>query len=299
MAGFVDRVKARVTEVRQDHPAVDHVVRTQEQYGATKASQQAGAVTYYGFLSVFPVLALAFFVVGYLTKFFPDAEDTLITAISSMFPGLIGDAPHQLDVEDFQNSAATAGVLGLVGLLYAGLGWLSALRNALITIFELPPLDQPTFVKGKLRDLVTLGVLGVVLLFAVAFTGLVSGFSQDLLDWAGLDTELGWLVELLTIVLGLLANAVLFFAMFRLLAAPDLPKRAMWSGAFLGAVGFEILKQLSTLLIRATQSNPAFQVFGLALILLVWINYFSRVILYAAAWTRTHPLARASRGDDS
>ena len=69
----------------------------------------------------------------------------------------------------------------------------------------------------------------------------------------------------------------------------------MWSGALLGAVGFEILKQVSGLLIRATQNQPAFQVFGLALILLVWINYFSRVVLYAAAWAWTHPLAREQR----
>ncbi len=60
-------------------------------------------------------------------------------------------------------------------------------------------------------------------------------------------------------------------------------------------MGFEILKQISGILIRATQGNPAFQVFGLALILLVWINYFSRVILYAAAWSWTHPLAREQR----
>jgi membrane protein len=88
---------------------------------------------------------------------------------------------------------------------------------------------------------------------------------------------------------------VLFFAMFRLLAAPDVPKRAMWSGALLGAVGFEILKQVSGLLIRSTQGQPAFQVFGLALILVVWINYFSRVVLYAASWAWTHPLAREQR----
>ena len=55
-----------------------------------------------------------------------------------MFPGLIGDGPHQLNLQDIQNSAATAGIIGVVGLLYAGLGWLSALRNALITVFELP-----------------------------------------------------------------------------------------------------------------------------------------------------------------
>jgi membrane protein len=295
MAGVVDRVKARIHDVRQHHPVLDHVLRMQEHYGETKGSQQAGAVTYFGFLSVFPVLALAFFVVGYVAEVFPDVQDTLATSIESMFPGLIGDGAHQLNLEDFQNSAATAGVVGIVGVLYSGLGWLSALRDALITVFELPSREQPNFLMGKVRDLITLVIIGAVLLFAVAFTGLVSGFSGDLLDWAGLDTELGWLVELLTIALGLLANAVLFFAMFRLLAAPDLPKRALWSGALLGAVGFEILKQVSGLLIRATQGNPAFQIFGLALILLVWINYFSRDILYAAAWAWTHPLAREPR----
>ncbi len=295
MPAFVDRIKARVHEVREDRPAVDHVLRMQAHYGGTKAGQQAGAVTYFGFLSVFPVLALAFFVVGYVAEVYPDAQDTLVDAIKSMFPGLIGSGPNKLNITDIQDSAATAGILGLVGVLYSGLGWLSALRDALITVFELPDREQPSFVMGKLRDLITLAIIGAVLLFAVAFTGLVSGFSSDLLGWLHLSSTLGWLVQLVTIGLGLLANAVLFFAMFRLLAAPDLPLRAMWSGALLGAVGFEILKQVSNLLIRSTQGNPAFQVFGLALILIVWINYFSRVILYAASWAWTHPLAREQR----
>jgi membrane protein len=295
MAGTVDRVKGRIDELRQHHPALDHAVRTQEHYGKAKAGQQAGAVTYFGFLSVFPVLALAFFVVGWVAKVYPDAQDTLVTSIKSMFPGLIGSGPDKLNIEDIQNSAATAGIVGVLGVLYSGLGWLSALRDALIAVFALPQREQPNFVMGKLRDLLTLTIIGSVLLVAVAFTGLVSGFSQDLLGWLGLSTQLGWLVKLLTIALGLLANAVLFFAMFRLLAAPDLPRRAMWSGALLGAVGFEVLKQVSGLLISATQGNPAFQVFGLALILLVWINYFSRVILYAASWAWTHPLAREQR----
>ena len=295
MVGAVDRAKARLHEVREHHPALDHVLRMQEHYGETKASQQAGAVTYFGFLSVFPVLALAFFVVGWVSKVFPDAQDTLVTAIGEMFPGIIGNGDNQIQLDDIENAAGAVGLIGLVGVLYSGLGWLSALRDALIAVFELPEREQPSFVKGKLRDLITLAIIGAVLLVAVAFTGIVSGFSEDLLGWVGLSTELGWLVQLLVIGLGLLANAALFFAMFRLLAAPDLPKRALWSGALLGAVGFEVLKQVSGLLIRSTQGQPAFQVFGLALILLVWINYFSRVVLYAASWAWTHPLARELR----
>jgi membrane protein len=293
--GFLDRAKRRLHEVRAERPAIDHALRTQEHYGATKAGQQAGAVTYFGFLSVFPVLALAFFVVGWVAKVFPDAQDTLVKAVGQMFPGIIGHRRNQIQLQDIEDAAGTVGLIGLVGVLYSGLGWLSALRDALITVFELPPREQPNFVMGKVRDLITLAIIGSVLLVAVAFTGLVSGFSQDVLGWLGLSTALGWLVKLVTIALGLLANALLFLAMFRLLAAPDIPWRAMWSGALLGAVGFEILKQVSGLLIKMTQGQPAFQVFGLALILVVWINYFSRVILYAASWAWTHPLARGAR----
>jgi membrane protein len=294
---FVDRLKGRLAEVRQDHPGVDHVIRTQEQYSATNAGQQAGAVTYFGFLSVFPVLAIAFFVVGWVSKVFPDARATLVKAIGEMFPGIIGTGENQLQLTDIEHAAGTVGLIGLVGVLYSGLGWLSALRNALITVFALPAREQPSFLKGKLRDLATLAIIGVVLFVAVAFTGLVAGFSDDLLDWAGVSSELGWLVKLLTVALGLLANSLLFFAMFRLLAAPELPRRALWSGALLGAVAFEVLKQVSGLLIASTQGQPAFQVFGLVLILLVWINYFSQIVLYAAAWAWSHPRARAERAE--
>ena len=295
MASLKARVTAKVSEVRREHPTLDHAVRTQEHYGEVKASQWAGAVTYFGFLSIFPILALAFFVVGYLSRVFPDAQDTLVEAINSMLPGIIGEGEGELSLTEIEDAATTAGIIGLVGVLYAGLGWLSALRAALITVFALPEREQPNFVMGKLRDLITLAVLGAVLLIAVAATGVVAGFSEDLLDWAGLSSASTWIGQ-----------------------AGDDPRRTGRQhhppgahvpsacgaepavagdgrGCLLGAVGFEILKQLSTLLISLTKNAPAFQVFGITLILLVWINYSSRLILYAAAWAWTHPLAEAER----
>lgn len=299
MAGSLkERLTDRVEQLREERPAVDHAVRMQQHYGATKAGQQAGAVTYFGFLSFFPIMALAFFLVGYVAKVYPDAQDTLVDAVDSMLPGIIGTRDNQIRLSDIQDAAGAVGLIGLAGVLYSGLGWLSALRDALIAVFELPEREQPSFVMGKLRDLITLAFIGTVLLVAVAVTGFVSGFSGDVLEWLGLSTQFGWLVTLLTIAFGLAANTVLFFAMFRLLAAPDIPVRAMLSGALLGAVGFEVLKQVSSLLIRSTQGQPAFQVFGLALILLVWINYFSRVTLYAASWAWTDPRARERRITD-
>jgi membrane protein len=295
MASLKGRVIGRIHDVRQRRPVIDHAVRMQGHYGDVKAGQQAGAVTYFGFLSVFPILALAFFVVGYVSKIYPQAQDDLAQALDQMLPGIIGPGKNQLQLSDIEDSAGTVGLIGLAGVLYSGLAWLSAMRDALIIVFELPPRAQPNFVMGKLRDLMTLAVIGVVMLIAVALTGLVAGFSQDVLDMIDLGADMGWLVKLVAIAVGLVFNAVLFFLMYRLLAAPGLPMRAMWSGALLGAIGFEILKQASRLLIASTQGQPAFQAFGIALILLVWINYASRVVLYAASWAWTDPSARDAR----
>lgn len=288
-------IKERLTEVRERRPAVDRVLRAVEHFNDTQASQQAGAVTYFGFLSFFPILALAFYVVGKVSVLYPDADADLEKAISGVLPGLFsGDA---LSFDTFAQHANTIGLIGLVGVLYSGLGWLSALRAALTSVFVVPAREKPNFIVGKLRDLVSLASIGAILVVSVAVAGFISGFSGDVLDWVGLDSELGWAVKLMTAALGVAANVLLFFAIFKILAQPELTNRELLAGALLGAIGFEVLKQLSFLLLGSTEHQPAFQVFGISLILLVWINYFSRLVLLSAAWSYTATSAVERRGE--
>jgi membrane protein len=288
--------KERLDEVRQRRPFVDHVLRMVEHYGTVKGNLQAGAVTYFAFLSFFPVVALGFLVVGWLSVVFPNADDALSSALESLLPGIFGTDEGELSAETFQqDGTGLLAIVSVLGLLYAGLGWLSAMREALIVMFEMPTPEQPNFVLGKLRDLISLVIIGVTLLLSVAVAGFVSGFAADILGWVGLGEELAPLLEWISITLGFAANLLLFFVLFKLLARPHTPNLSLWSGALLGAIGFEVLKRLSFLLLGTTQSSPAFQVFGIALILLVWIYYFSRVVMYAAAWAHTSSGARAQR----
>ncbi|WP_295661386.1 YihY/virulence factor BrkB family protein [uncultured Nocardioides sp.] len=290
-------LKERLEDVREQHPLLDHVLRMNEHYGRVKGSLQAGAVTYFAFLSFFPVLAVSFFFVGYVARVYPDARDNLVEGIGQLLPGIIGAGEGQINLADIEQSAGAVGLVGLAGVLYAGLGWLSAMRDALVVVFEVEQRDQPNIVIGKLRDLVTLALIGTVLIVSVAISSLVSRFSEQILDWVGLATELSPLLKLVTVALGIGANMVLFFALFALLAQPHTPRRSLWSGALLGALGFEVLKRLSGLLLGLTENSPAFQAFGIALILLVWINYFSRVVMYAASWAHTSPAARAEAAE--
>jgi membrane protein len=295
----IDRIKQRVTDAREHRPLLDHLIRTVEHYGTVKGNIQAGAVTYFAFISFFPILALAFAIIGFVARVYDGAETDLVDAINSVLPGLVGEGEGEISLTDIRDSAPGILSVGIVVVLYSGLGWLSSMRDALIVMFELPEREQPNFVIGKIRDLVALALLGVVLIVSVGISGVVRGLSEQILDWMGLGSGFGWLLGLIAVVIGLAANALLFFALFEILADPDLPRRALWSGAVLGAIGFEVLKQISQLLLQSTANSPAFQAFGIALILVVWIYYFSRVVMYAAAWAYVHPTSRALRREDT
>lgn len=287
-------IKDRLEELRAKHPFLDHLLRTVEHYSHVNGSNLAGAVTFFGFLSFFPILALAFAVVGFVGKAYPGAQQDLIDALNSVFPGMIGNGDGQIPLDDIQKAAPSIFSVGLLVVLYSGLSWVSAMRSALLAVFELSSYEQPNFATGKLRDLATLVAIGVTLILSVSISGIATSASEWILDLVGLDSALKPLLIALGVVVGLVANMVLFFALFRLLAQPDTPNQALWQGALLGAIGFEVLKQASALLLRSTQQQPAFQAFGIALILLIWINYFSRVVMYAAAWAHTSAPARAA-----
>jgi len=295
VAGISERLKTRIAELRRRRPVVDHVLRTQEHYSAVDGNLLSGAITYFAFLAVFPVLALAFFVVGLAARVVSGAQEALTEAIEQVLPGLVGEGANQISLDQISASANTVGVIGLVGIAYAGLGWLSGMRQALLAAFEEPAGEQPGLLIGKARDLVSLALIGAVLVSSIVVSGVLARMSDTVLGWFGLGVGLGPLVTAIGVVVGIMAGALLFFAIFWLLARPNVPVRSLWSGALLGALAFELLKQLSTWLIAATKNQPAFQAFGIALILVVWINYFSRVVMYAAAWAHTTDAAIAER----
>lgn len=291
---FIDTAKQRIAVIRDRRPFIDHVVRMFEHYGSVNGSALAAAVTYFAFLSFFPIVALAFAVIGFVSRAYPDADQDLVTAINDVLPGIVG-GKDGLQLSTFQDNAPGIFSIGLVLALYSGLGWLSGMRTALIAVFEEPEREKPNFVLGKVRDILALLALGSVLIGSVAISGVATKLTTPILDFLDLGAGVTPVIWVIGLVLGLAANTVLFFAFFRLLAAPNAPTKSLWSGALMGAVGFELLKQLSTYLLAGTKDQPAAQAFGIALILVVWMNYFSRVVVLAASWAHTSAAARAQR----
>jgi membrane protein len=289
--------KERLARLRRRFPFVDHVLKTQEHYTKVEGNQLAGAVTYFGFLSFFPILALAFSVVGYISVWFPDARDSLVTAIEELFPGIVSKngGSGTISLKEIESAKAAAGIIGLLVLLYSGLGWLSGLRVALEDAFEVPRSRKANFVIGKASDIATLALIGAIMILSVGISGTVTGLAGDILSTIGLDGV--WigqpLLWVLSALLGLAISTLLFWVMFKVLAKPELPSRPLWQGALFGGIAFELLKWLVVNVIGSV-GGSAFAPLAISITLVVWINYCSRLVMYGASWSMTSRLSGAA-----
>jgi membrane protein len=287
-------VKARIDSLRRRWPFVDHVIAMIEHYGRVQGSLLAGAVTYFGFLSFFPLIALGFAVVGYVSGTYPDARDHLVTAIEQIFPNIVSQngSGNTISLKQVEQNATVTGIIGLATLLYAGLGWVSGLRNALETAFEVPRKKQPSFLVGKLIDIGALIVIGLILVVSVGIAGVVETAADSILDAVGLgDSAVGPpLIWATGVLLGIAASTLLFFVMYTLLGRPEIPAKALWQGALFAAVGFEALKVI-VVNILGTVGGKSLASLAIAVTLVIWINYFSRLTVFGAAWAMTSPVS--------
>ncbi|MDH2423915.1 YihY/virulence factor BrkB family protein [Sphaerisporangium sp. TRM90804] len=288
VARYVEVVKAwgrnRTEHFRVRWPWFDHLLRTVHRYQTRHGDRLAGAVTYFAFLSFFPVLALGFAVAGYVVSINAAAEETLIAAVNQQLPGLA----DSLNIKELSDARAGAGVIGLLGLLYAGIGAVDALREALHDISD--SREAPTnWFAGRGRDLVALVLIGLTFVLSVSVGGFANAATSTVLGWFGLAaTPLAvFLVWVAGLLISIAADMLVFLVILGWLGKVGKSLKTLLRGALVGAVGFGVLKLAATLLLAHTLTNPVYGAFALVAGLLLYINFSARWIMYTAAWTAT------------
>jgi membrane protein len=289
----------RFESARAHRPGLDHVVRAKGRYDDRRGDRQAGAVTFFGFLSFFPLIALAFAVLGFVIDFYPDVQQDIQRGISEAMPGLVGTAPGQINLDQIAAAKAGAGIVGLLGLFWAGTSWVDALRESLRSMWMQQAKGGGNLVKKKLFDGLVLVVLGLSLTLSVALSSVATSATGIIVDVLGLPESAitTVLLKLVAFAVAVSSSAVLFGVMFWRLSGMNIPRKRLIEGALLGGVGFELLKMLATYLVGNTMRNPVYATFAVAVGLLVWINWVMRVTLFAAAWTATEAYTDEVVGD--
>lgn len=291
LSSVLEPPRKALASARRRTPALDHLVRAGARYRKDNGDRLAASLSYYGFLSFFPLILLALSVIGYVLAHDPAMRDRWLHPMSANLPGIYGGL--ETNLASVLQRRQAAGIVGLVGLAWAGLGWLDAMRDSLRLMWH-HDLGMGNIARKKAVDLVTLLGLGVTIVLSLLITGGFAASSGWALERVGLSGT-GWpataAAGALAFLIGVVADTALFGYLFTRLPRLDRPLRTVVRGALFGAVGFGILKVVGRSYIAhfVTQGSKVFGTFAVIAGLLVWINLVSRFVLYAAAWTVTAP----------
>ena len=112
-----------------------------KKFGDDRASSLAVTLTYYGFLSIFPLLLVMTTILGFVGN--ERLSDNIIGTTLSQFPvfgeQLGKNAAHPLSGNGFGL------VVGLLVLLYGALGFASAAQHAMAQVWNVPGVHRPGY----------------------------------------------------------------------------------------------------------------------------------------------------------
>ncbi len=271
-------------------PIFDHLVKAFARYFADSSDRHAASITYYGFLGLFPLLLLLGSVVGYVVRGDPAQQRRLLEQLVNYAPETLADQLVTLASEH----AGTTGLLGLMGLVVAGLGWVDALRESIRSLWH-QEAHHGKLVPKKLKDLLILAGLAITIAFSIAASGLATWLTAQGLGLFGISEQhllAASLVRVTAVLVAVVTDVMLLVYLLVWLPRTAEPFRRVLSGAVVGAVLIELGKYAGFYYFDVVIGRGA-DLYGASLAaavgLLLWINAIARVVMFAAAWAVTAP----------
>ena len=292
-------VKLRVAVIMR-RPSVQHLMRAAKRFSERLGSQFAGAITYFSFLALLPILMVAFSAAGYVLASRPDLLAQLESEITKQFPSSgagMGDLISKL-LASAVGARAAVGIVGLVTALYSAIGWMGNLRAAIQAQWR-PDFDEnqeiasDSFIKNLWKNLWMFATLGVALVISLSLSAVASNLTTSILKWLGLSdiAILKPIFALIPIVLAIGADVLIFAWVYTVIPQKGMKatRKALLRGALIAAVAFEVLKFLLTFFLPKVTSSASGLIFGPIIGLLFFFNLVATMVLFMAAWIATSP----------
>ncbi len=270
MSNPLEAVLRRVDDFQQSHRPLSFFFGVVKKYGDDQAGSLAALITYYTFLSLFPLLLVLVTILGILVGGSSSIAQHVQSSALGQFP-VIG--PQLKGHIGTLHGNPVALVIGILGLVWGSLGASQAGQYAMAQVWNIPMVDRPGFVPRLVRSLLLLVTLGV---FLIVSTGL-SGFTT----FAGSQ---GAAVRVGSAVLSVIVDFGLFWAAFRILTPKEVPTGDLVAGAVAGAVAWAVLQIGGTALVghELKHMSQVYSVFATVLGLLWWIYLSAQIVLYVA-----------------
>ncbi len=245
----------------------------------------AGGLAFSLFVCILPLVLILFSGLGMVLE-----RPTIVQEINSYIDRVI-PYPEYADfikgliaarIREFTLYKNIAGLLGLVGILFAASGLFSSMRTVLNKIFQAG--DTGTILRGKAKDLLLVFIVLGFFVLSIALLPLLDvamRVAQQVTgpEWLDLAMVQRVVLRVVSFAAIFLAYAALYFAV----PQKRLSTRTVTVSAFAAAVLWEIAKQLFGIYIEhGATLKQVYGTYALLVAVAFWIYYTSMVFIIGA-----------------
>jgi len=259
----------RIDEWQQRRRGTSLLVATILRYREDRGRQYGALLSYYGFISLFPLLLVLVTVLGIVLDDNADLRRRILDTVYARIP-VVG-----AQLSESSASLPSNGVALLVGVLvslWAGLAVVKLAQDAFNLQWGVPRYRRPRLVERTARAFGALVVVGLGILVATAATN-IAVFVPEL---AGPRRVLGAL-------LAIAVNVAVLTASYRVLIRTKVAWRALLPGGVVGGCALWTLQLVGGEYVNRVvlDASDVYGAFAIVFGLLVWIALLARVTLLA------------------
>jgi membrane protein len=214
--------------LQRRHPIASFPIAVIYKYMDDSGPYLAALITYYAFVSLFPLLLLMSTILGHVLVGDPQLQQRVLHSALSQFP-IVG---AQLARPKELSGGTTGVVVGVLGSLYGGLGVAQALQHAMNNAWSVPINNRPNPFLARGRSLLLLATAGL----SVVGTTALSAIGTSAVG------SFGTLGRVLVLVASVVLNCLVFVFAFKLATPRPLTVGQVAPGAVLAAVLWQLLQ---------------------------------------------------------
>lgn len=256
-------------EFQQSHAFLAVPVAVWRKFADDQAGKLAALISYFAFLSIFPLLIVFATITSKVLAGNPEMADKIVKSAAGSFLS-VGNPDGGFEPLNINGFAL---VIGVVVGLWSGLAVANNMQDAMNKVYEVPREDEPGFAPRALRSVVLLIIVGVGLPGVTVVSGI-------------LGAQLGGhpIMKLLLQLVVLLLTIGVMCLSFRRATVAVTTWRGVLPGAAIAALAWVIMQNFATALLssKISGSQSTYGPFALVIGLLFWFFLLAQVTLYCA-----------------
>ena len=209
-------LSSRLDAFQQRHKVAGFPLAVIYKYFDDQGNYLAALMTYYAFISIFPLLLLLTTILGFVLRGDPKLQQDILNSTLSHIP-VLGE---ELASPKGLTGSGAGLAIGILGSIYGGLGVAQASQYAMNTAWSVPRNERPNPFKARGRSLLLLGTVGL----GIIGTTVLSQISNNANAFgARFGVNTAWLILLGTVIL----NFAIFMLAFKVACARDISYRSI------------------------------------------------------------------------